>query len=50
MNLAQINTKDLEEFWQSIKKMGRKSKKDIPMEVYDENNNIWCDVDDVLDK
>ena len=50
MDLEKINTKDPDEFWRSIKNMGRKSKKDIPLEVYDDENNILFELDDVLGK
>ena len=50
LDLENVNLKDPNEFWASIKKMGRKVKKDIPMEVYDSECNILTDINDVLTK
>ncbi len=48
LNLEKINTKDPVEFWETIKKRGRKAKQDIPHEVYDENGEVKTDLESVL--
>ena len=47
--LEKPNLKDPEDFWSTVKELGRK-KKEIPTEVYGEEGEILCDLEDVLQK
>ena len=42
--------KDPKEFWTKLKQLGQKSKKGIPIKVYDDSKNIVCDKEQVLEK
>lgn len=47
---SHIETNNPKQFWQELNKLGPKKNRKIPMEVYDENNNITCNIDKVLEK
>ncbi len=50
INAERLNTTDPREFWKFIQKLGPRSKKDIPWEVYDNNGDVISDRTQVLDK
>ena len=50
VEIETFSSSDPNKFWESIKKLGPYKKKDIPMEVYDEDGNIVTDLPKVLHK
>ena len=48
--IENINTEDPKHFWDHIKKLGPSVKKDIPVQVYDDQDNLVSDKSFVLDK
>ena len=48
--IEELQTNDPRKFWDHIKNLGPKSKKTIPMEVYDEYGNVTDDPQSVLSK
>ena len=49
-NIETLNTTDPKQFWEKLNSLGPKKKQIIPLEVYDENNNIVRKKQAVLDK
>ena len=50
LKLEALNTSDPIEFWETVKNMGRKSKKNIPEEVYMSDGSISNDLYDILNR
>ncbi len=50
IEIENISTSDPKQFWKAIHKLGPKSKKNIPVEVYNEDGNIETDMNKVLNK
>ena len=48
--LSTLQTNNPKQFWQELNKLGPKRKRKIPMEVYDEDENIVTDTNYVLNK
>ena len=50
IEIERVNTSDYREFWKMLKKLGPKHKDSIPWEVYDNDGQINCNKDYVLNK
>ncbi len=50
IEVEKVNTSDYRAFWKMLKKLGPKRKDSIPWEVYDNEGQINCDKDYVLNK
>ncbi len=48
--MEQVNTSDPREFWKMLKKLGPNRKESIPWEVYDDNGEINCTKEFVINK
>ena len=48
-DIETLNTGEPKEFWRNLKRLGPKPRSDIPMEVYNDAEEIESDLDIVLD-
>ena len=50
LDIDNICVNDPNKFWNCLRKLGPHKKSSIPLEIYNENNTISCNITEVLEK